>query len=71
MVIYDYITIIGNASTIYITYCPVYFMYLSIRTLRISGVMLFGPLEEKSAMDGARTLPSCEYGGVMYPAGSL
>lgn len=41
------------------------------RTLRISGVIVLGPREEKAAMNGAGFVPSSVFGLVMYPSGDL
>lgn len=41
------------------------------QTLRISGVMVFGPLEENAAMNGAGFVPSTVFGEVIYPFGFL
>lgn len=42
-----------------------------METLRISGVTVFGPLEEKAAMNGAGFVPTTALGAVMNPTGSL
>lgn len=41
------------------------------QTFRISGVTMFGPLEEKDAMNGAGLVPSFALGGVIYATGLL
>lgn len=40
-------------------------------TLRISGVMVLGPLEEKEAMNGAGFVCSCVFGGKSLACGFL
>lgn len=40
-------------------------------TLRISGVMEFGPLDEKAAITGAGLTPITALGGVIRPCGLL
>lgn len=40
-------------------------------TLSISGVIIFGPLEEKEAIYGAGFVFSCDIGAVIKACGSL
>lgn len=39
--------------------------------MRISGVTMLGPLEEKDAMNGAGFVPSFAFGAVINPTGLL
>lgn len=56
---------------IYRVYQETVIYIIWMKTLRISGVTLFGPLEEKAAMNGAGFVSTTALGAVMKPSGSL